>query len=484
MAPIVGIVLVLGLFVVPVGLDLIVKALIGSVMIILGLSLFLVGLDIGITPLGSRTGETLARSKKLWIVAVVSLILGFFISIAEPGLMVFSREVDWATTGQPSYMNMLFFVSIGFAMILVLGFLRIFTKIPFNKVIIVIYALIGAAAIFTPPEFLAFAFDASGATTGILAVPFILALGIGVSSRKRDRKAAEEDSFGLVAMASAGAIIGVFLLNLFMKMSGRETALVPDATISFDITDSILHSFSSILPEILLESFITLLPIFVIFIVFQMTTFKMDHRSFRRMLVGFVYSFVGLVLFFLGANGGFMDVAKMIGYKLTTLQSTAPIIIAGFFIGAVTMAAEPAVYVQTHQIEEVTSGYVKRMAVLIPLCVGVGVAVMLSVIRIVVPGIQLWYYLLPGYIIALVLSLFTPKLFVGIAFDAGGVATGPMTATFILSFTLGAAAGIEGANLLLDGFGMIALVAMFPIITLQILGLVFKAQAAKESEGK
>ena len=195
--------------------------------------------------------------------------------------------------------------------------------------------------------------------------------------------------------------------------------------------------------------------------------------------MGFIYSFIGLILFFTGVNGGFMDVGRVLGYNLASLGNNALTIFVGFLIGVVTISAEPAVYVQTLQIENVTNGYIRRKAVLLPLCIGVGLAVMLSVVRILYPAIQLWYFLLPGFAIALGLSLFVPKLFVGIAFDAGGVATGPMTATFILAFTQGVAASRGDANLLRDGFGMISLVCMFPIVTLQILGMVFKIKMKK-----
>ena len=196
--------------------------------------------------------------------------------------------------------------------------------------------------------------------------------------------------------------------------------------------------------------------------------------------MGFLYSFIGLILFFIGVNGGFMDAGKKLGYNLALLGNNALTIATGFLIGLVTIAAEPAVYVQTHEIENVTSGHVKRRTVLVPLCIGVGLAVMLSVVRILNPAIQLWYFLLPGFAAALALTFFVPKLFVGIAFDAGGVATGPMTATFILSFTQGVAASRGNANLLVDGFGMISLVCMFPIVTMQILGLLYKIKMHKK----
>lgn len=461
----------------PLPVHLLSRFIVGVPLIILGLSFFLVGVDLGITPLGEKTGETLARTNKLWIALAAGLVLGFFTSLAEPGLMVLAEQVGMVTmspvtgiSGIPS-ISVLIYVSVGLAVLLALGFARIAYDVPLYKMLIVLYVLIGAAAIFTAPEFLGIAFDASGATTGILAVPFILALAVGTSHLKRDSKASEKDSFGLVAVASSGAIMGIIVLNFITKgteFSGQiESASNQDG----------LGFYFSLLSGIIKNGFITLLPLLVIFLVLQFVSFKLNRRAFVGMLFGFLYSYIGLVLFFLGVDGGFMEVGREIGVALA--DNTSLVLIVGFLIGLVTILAEPAVYVLTRQIEDVTSGHLKRVTISVPLCIGVGLAVLLSVIRIIVPGIQLWHYLLPGYAIALVLSLFTPKLFVGIAFDAGGVATGPMTATFILAFTQGVANASGGANVLIEGFGMISMVALMPIITLQVLGLIYKKKLAK-----
>lgn len=205
----------------------------------------------------------------------------------------------------------------------------------------------------------------------------------------------------------------------------------------------------------------------------------MPKREVRKILIGMLFTFIGLVIFLVGVNAGFMDVGSAIGYRIATLDSKVYVILVGFILGIVTILAEPAVYVLTHQIEAVTSGYVKRSIVMFALAIGVGIAVALSVIRILIPELQLWQYLLPGYILSIALSYFAPKLFVGIAFDSGGVASGPMTATFILAYTQGAAEAVEGANVLVDGFGVIAMVAMTPLIALQILGLIFKIKSRK-----
>ena len=467
--PITIIVIILNFTLTPLGVPLIIRFIIGAILIIIGLSVFLIGVDIAITPLGSQVGATLAKSNKMWIVVVGGLIVGFFISIAEPGLIILADQVDIVTSGQISSLSILSIVSIGLELMLAMGFVRIVTNIPLYKVLTVLYILVFILALFTPIEFLTIAFDASGATTGILAVPFILALALGVSTMKKDSKASEMDSFGLVAIASVGAIMSVMILSIF---SGTRDFT---AKLEFNITESksILEPFIENIPTLFKEGFLTILPLLIIFLFFQKVYFKMSSRNVAKMVKGFIYAFIGLFLFLVGVNTGFMDVGGIIGYTLASYDNKSYIVVIAFILGFVTILAEPAVYVLTHQIENVTSGYVKRKAILLALSIGVGAAVALSMIRIIVPGIQLWHYLLPGYIISLSMMYFIPKLFVGIAFDAGGVATGPMTTTFILAFTQGAAEAIEGANILTDGFGMIATVAMTPIITLQILGFIF-----------
>jgi len=478
--PIVLLVLILNFTIAPMGTALIIRFIIGTLLVVLGLTVFLLGVDIGVTPLGSLTGTSLAKTNKLWIVLIAGLILGFFISIAEPGLMVLANQVGLVTSGQISSMSILITVSIGLAIMLSLGFLRIFYNIPLYKVLIVLYLIVFGLAIFTAREFLAISFDASGSTTGILAVPFILSLSVGISKLKKDSKASEKDSFGLVAIASTGAIISVMVLSIISKTGGFSSEIESSMTNS----QSIISPFFNIAIAHLKESFMAILPLIVILLVMQKIYFKLNKKQLRKMITGFAFAFIGLFIFLIGVNGGFMEIGMSIGHQLTMLDNKAYIIVIAFVLGVVTILAEPAVYVLTYQIEDVTSGYVKRKAVLIPLAIGVGVAVALSIVRVLIPAIQLWHYLLPGYLICIALTFFTPKLFVGIAFDAGGVATGPMTATFILSFILGATNAFEGADIMIDGFGMIAMVAMTPIITLEILGLIFKRKMNKEEKKK
>lgn len=477
--PITVIVLILNFTICPMDTVLIIRFIIGSLFLVLGLTIFLIGVDIGITPIGSLTGSSLAKTNKLWIVLIAGLILGFFISVAEPGLIVLANQVGMVTSGQIPGMSIIMVVSVGLAIMLSLGFLRIFYNVSLSKMLIALYIIIGGLALLTSREFLAIAFDASGATTGIMAVPFILSLSVGISKLKKNSVESEEDSFGLVAISSTGAILAVMILNILSKTNEFSAEL----NVGITESNSIFRPFLESVPAYLQESFMTILPLVIILLVLQKIFFKLKKRELRKLFTGLVYAFIGLLLFLIGVNAGFMDVATSIGNNLALMDNKIYIVVIGFILGAVTILAEPAVYVLTHQIEDVTSGYVKRKAVSISLALGVGLAVALSVIRVLVTDIQLWHYLLPGYIICLGMTLFIPNLFVGIAFDAGGVATGPMTATFILAFIQGAANAFEGADLMADGFGMIAMVAMIPIITLQILGMIFAIKSKVKGVG-
>ena len=473
--PITALVLILHFTLTPIDTPLLIRFVIGAVFIIMGLTIFLIGVDVGITPIGNTMGSTIAKTNKMRIVAIAGLILGFVISIAEPDLHILAGQVDSVTSGLISKSSIVVIVSAGIAALLSIGLVRIVFNFPLYKLLTVLYGIVFILALFTSPEFLAISFDASGATTGALTVPFILALAMGISKLKKDSKSSEEDSFGLVAIASAGAIISVMLMSIISKADKISGTLNYQEKTWTSIIEPFIHK----LPIIAGESIIALLPILALFLVFQKISFKLSKTTIRKILFGILYTFLGLVLFLLGVNAGFMEVGSIIGYNLASFDNKGYVILIGAILGLVTILAEPAVHVLTHQIEDVTSGYIKRNVVMFTLSLGVGTAVALSITRIIVPEIQLWHYLLPGYIIAVAMTYLVPKLFVGIAFDSGGVASGPMTATFILAYAQGAAESIESANVLVDGFGIIAMVAMTPLIALQILGFIFKIKTKK-----
>jgi hypothetical protein len=473
--PITLIVLALNFTITPLEGHLLLRFLVGSVAVILGLSVFLFGVDIGVTPIGRAMGASVTRTNRAWIVIAAGLALGFMISIAEPDLHILAAEVEHVTAGVISKAGLVVVVSVGIAVMLTAGLLRIVLVKRLNMLLFMAYAIIAILAVFSSSEFLAIAFDASGATTGAMTVPFMLALAAGVASLKKSGIASEEDSFGLVGVASAGAILAVLAMGV---ISGAGD-IAGEIDYGVSASTSIMGPFGAMLPQVARDVAIALAPLTAVFLLGQKAWFHMPARALSRILKGLIYTFVGLVTFMLGVNAGFMDVGTLVGNRVASLDAKWVVVAIGFVLGMVVVLAEPAVYVLTRQVEEVTSGYVKRKLVLAALSLGIGIAVALSMIRIVVPGVNLWHFLLPGYVISLVLAFIVPNLFVGIAFDAGGVASGPMTATFILAFAHGAADAVEGASVMIDGFGVIAMVAMMPLIALQILGLIFKLKSAK-----
>lgn len=474
--PITAIVLLLNFTITPLDTHLLIRFVLGAVLIVIGLAVFLFGVDIGITPIGVLMREPITHHNKIWIVAVAGLVLGFFISIAEPDLHILAGQVDTVTSGVISKFSIIVVVSLGIAAMLALGLLRIVFNGSLRRFLTIAYLVILALAAFTPSEYVAVAFDASGATTGALTVPFVLALALGVASIKKDSKAAEEDSFGLVGVISAGAIMGVMLMSVIARPGEITAGLDPHGAVSTSILGPFMHK----MPIVAGEISIALLPLTAMFLILQVRWFHLSRSAFMKIVKGLVYTFIGLVLFLVGVNAAFMDVGAVVGYSVASSRNSVSIIVIGFVLGLVTVLAEPAVHVLTHQIETVTSGYVKRSVVMAAFSIGVGLAVALSMARITIPGMQLWHFLLPGYIVAIAATYLVPQLFVGIAFDSGGVASGPMTATFILAFSQGAAEAIEGANVLIDGFGVIAMVALAPLLTLQLLGYIFKVKSVKE----
>lgn len=477
-APVTVIVVLLGFTFTPLSSFLLIRFLIGAALIVAGLTTFLFGVDVAINPIGNSIGSALAKSNRLWIVIIAALVLGFFISAAEPDLHILAGEVDSVTSGLISQFELVLVVSAGIAVLLCVGFLRILYNIPLHIILSVSYFIILILSLFTTREFLAISFDASGATTGALTVPFMLALAVGVTRLKKDSKASEKDSFGLVGIVSAGAIMSVMIMSIASGGSPL-TGSMPVHEESPSVIAPFLSSFSTAAGNVLLA----LSPIILVFLVLKRIVFGLSKKAILRVSFGLLFSYAGLVFFLTGVNAGFMEVGGKIGFALASMENKSFLAIIAFVLGFVTILSEPAVYVLTRQIEDVTSGYVKRKAVLITLSAGVGAAMALSMLRIIIPEIQLWHYLLPGYVIAIAMAYFVPKLFVGIAFDSGGVASGPMTATFMLAFAHGAADATKGADVLIDGFGMIALVALTPLIALQIMGLIYKIKTVRGGIG-
>ena len=472
--PITLLVLFLNFTLVSLELDLIIRFLIGSFLVILGLGIFLFGADIGISPIGNLMGEKVARSNKVSIVLILGFGLGFLITVAEPDLQILAKQINDATGGKISVLSILIVVSVGVGVMVALGLLRILFEKPLNKVYTIIYFIILILGLRISEEFLAISVDASGATTGAMATPFILTLGLGVSKLKSS-KASEEDSFGLTGIASTGPILAVMLMSIFTKVSN-----IQGEAEEFIYHTGILQLYLEEFPNVAKDVIITLMPIVLLFLIFDKFKFKLNKRYKNKILKGLLYTYIGLVLFMTGVNAGFMEIGRIIGYSIASKGYKWALPVIGFFLGLVVVLAEPAVHVLTKLVEIVTVGYLKRKAILATLSVGIAFAVTSSMLRILIPSLKLWHFLLPGFAIASFLSYKVPPIFVGIAYDSGGVASGPMTATFVLAFAQGAAEAIPTADILVDGFGVIAMIAMTPLVAIQILGYLFKLKARKE----
>jgi hypothetical protein len=472
--PISILVMILNFTLVPVETDILIRFIIGSVLVIIGLGIFLFGADIGITSIGNLMGEEIARSNRAYVVAIMGFVLGFIITIAEPDLQILAHEVNSASGGSIPAPLILVVVSIGVGIMVAIGLFRILYEKPLNKLYTIVYFIIFILGLWVSEEFLAISVDASGATTGAMTTPFILALGLGVSQLKGG-KTSDEDSFGLVGIASMGPILAVMILNI---IAGADK-IVGEAEV-FRAHSGVLGPYLEEFSIMIKEAAIPLIPLLVLFIAFDMFKFKLNRNRRKRIFKGLIYTYIGLVLFLVGVNAGFMEVGRIMGYGLASMPNNWIVPIVGFLLGMMVVLAEPAVHVLTKQIEDVTSGHIPRKIILFALSAGIAFAVCMSMLRIMIPGLKLWHFLLPGFALGVFLSHKVPPIFVGIAFDAGGVASGPMTATFVLAFAQGAANAIPTANVLVDGFGVIAMVAMMPLVALQLLGLVFKVKARRE----
>ncbi|MCI0501964.1 MAG: DUF1538 domain-containing protein [Fusobacteria bacterium] len=474
--PIIAIVIILDLVLLKLPFTLLLKFFIGAFLIFLGLSLFLVGVENGLTPIGQELGKKLTKKNNLLLILLAGLALGFIISIAESDLHTLANLVEFTTLGQIDKYLVIFGASIGVAVLLAIGIIRIANNISLRFVLLVLYGIILILAIFVPKEFIPIAFDASGATTGAMTVPFILAIAFGVSQLKKNSQSAENDSLGLVGLVSGGIVIAILLLAFlkFLNISFFSTFLAPN-----DFGDISLTLMVQKLQTILIEIFLALSPIILIFLLFVRDVSKL---LFKKHLLGLIYTYIGMVLFSIGINYGFMPLGKEIGEGIYSTNQFPLLLLIAFILGFVTVLSEPTVHVLTNEIEDITSGYIPKSAILLSLSIAVGLAVVLSMLRITINGLELWHILLPGYLFAFVLSFFSPKVFVGMAFDSGAVASGPMTVTFIMAFSQGVAGMQGGSNLIYNSFGLIALVAMMPIITLQILGIIFKIVSTKEAK--
>ncbi len=468
--PITLIVLILSVTIVPLETDKFLGFIIGALLTVVGIGLFTLGADTGMTPIGEYVGNATVKSKKLWIIVPVFFIVGVCITIAEPDLQVLAGQL----AGTINSWILLIAVGIGVGLFLVVAFLRIVLKIKLKWILLFFYAIVFVMAFFVPNTFLPLAFDSGGVTTGPISVPFIIAIGTGIASMRTDGNA-DEDSFGLTALCSIGPILAVMILGLIFQ----PTEIIPSENVipPAENSQDMFLLFINKLPHYLQEVAIGLLPIVAFFLIFRFFGTKIDKHAMIKIIVGVLYTYVGLVLFLLGVNVGFLPVGTFIGETIGGLDYNWIMIPIGFAIGFFVVAAEPALHILTKQVNDITGGAIPKKALSISLMIGVGISVALAMTRILL-HVDILYFLIPTYAISLILTFIVPEIFTGIAFDSGGVASGAMTASFVLPLALGLCNAV-GGNIATEGFGVVAFVAMTPLITIQILGLVFKIKQAK-----
>lgn len=460
--PIIVIVALLCLICVPAPTDLMLAFLLGSIMVTFGMALFTMGSESSLTAIGSHMGSALTRTRKLWLILGISFALGVFITVAEPDLQVLAETV-------PHIHNLVLIltVGVGVGIFLALSMARMIFGIRLRYLLLGGYGLILLLTFFAPREQLAMAFDSGGVTTGPMTVPFVLAFGVGVSYIRSDSRA-ESDSFGLVALCSIGPILSVLILSCFYRDTGTTQSAL--SLSSWQTTTQLGRHYIREIPHFMLEMALALLPVLLTFAVFQLFALKLDWHACGRILFGLMLTYAGLVLFLTGVNVGFSALGRVLGsiiggseYKMLMIPLCG---VLGWFI----ISAEPAVYTLEAQIEKVSAGAIPGKSVKLSLSVAIAAAMALSMVR-VLTGISILWFVIPGYALALILSFFVPDIYTAVAFDSGGVASGPMTATFMLQFMLGACEA-SGGNVLSDAFGVVALVAMMPLISVQTMGLI------------
>ncbi len=437
---------------------------VSAIFLILGIGLFNLGADLAMTPMGEHVGSGLTKSKKLKVLLSVCFIMGLLITIAEPDLSVLAGQVKNLMSNSFIFIAT---VGIGVGLFLMLAILKIVFRKNLSTLLMFFYMMLFALCAVMissgKTDYIPLAFDSGGVTTGPITVPFIMALGVGIATTIGGRNA-NENSFGLIALCSIGPMIAVMILSLTFK-SGTPN-------ISTDYPMALGKQLGFTVLDTLKEVSIALALIVVFFAILQFTVLKLPKRKIMRIAIGIGYTLIGLVVFLTAVKIGFMPIGFKLGQEIAE-KNNVFIIILSFILGMVVVLAEPAVHVLNKQVEEITGGGVTKLQMLVALSVGVGVSIGLSIIRIIC-GFSILYYLIPGYLISLGLSFFVPKLYTAIAFDSGGVASGPLTSSFILPLAIGACSTIAGdASILNLAFGVVAMVAMTPLITIQTLG--FKA---------
>ena len=467
--PIIAIVLLLSFTIAPLPSSILLAFLFGGLLLIFGMAFFSLGAEIAMEPMGEYMGGSITRTRNLWIILPFCFALGMMITISEPDLQVLANQV----LSVPNAVLILSVAS-GVGFFLVIALLRMLFRIPLRNMLVFFYAVTFLLAFLAPDQFMSVAFDSGGVTTGPMTVPFIMSFGLGITYIRSD-KHAEDDSFGLVALCSIGPIMAVLILSMIYRPDNVEytEVMIPAIEDTRDLSFMFIRSYPTYLRDIA----IALVPIVLLFVVFNFVRLHIKRRELLRILMGCLYTFVGLVTFLTGVNAGFMPAGSYLGTAIAELQMKWIIIPIGMLIGYYIVKAEPAVYVLMEKVEEITDGSISGRSLQISLSIGMAVSIGISMIR-VLTGVNIMWFLVPGYLLSLLMAFITPKIFTAIAFDSGGVASGPMTATFLLPFAMGACMAV-GGNVVTDAFGLVAMVAMTPMISIQTLGFIYERIAVR-----
>lgn len=474
--PIALIVIFLSVAFVPLDAGTFLLFLSGVLLLIVGTGFFTLGADHSMFVIGEKIGVALTQSRKVWLIALLSFIIGILVTIAEPDLQILAQQVQSLSTKTflKNYLLILT-VAVGVGVFLTIAMLRIVLRIRLSLLLIVFYFAAFLLSAFVSPDFYAVSFDSGGVTTGPMTVPFIMSLGVGVASIRTDQKG-QDDSFGLVALSSIGPIIAVLTLGVIFRISGAEYETVSPPTVSD--TRGAFFEYLTGFEHYALEVCFAISPIIVFFLLFQAITRSFHKMQLLRIAFGFLFTFLGLVMFLTGANVGFMPVGTALGRELSKLFDGWLLVPVGMVVGYFVVAAEPAVHVLNKQVERMSAGAIRSKTMKRGLCVGVSAALGLAMLRILTGAFIMWF-LIPGYVLALGLAFFTPPLYTGIAFDSGGVASGAMVSSFVLPMAIGACSVLAPDKIMTLAFGCVAFVALAPIISIQILGILYRRKTKK-----
>ena len=472
--PITIIVLLVSVIFVPMPAGNILMFLAGAALLVVGMGFFTMGADMAMMPMGEGIGIQLTKTPNLALIIAVSFVMGLVITVAEPDLQVLAQQVP---SIEPS-MLLIVTVGVGVGLFLVIAVLRILFKIQLSVLLVISYISVFVLAFFTPANFVPVAFDSGGVTTGPITVPFILAMGLGVVSIRGD-KGSQDDSFGLVSLCSIGPIIAVMLLGIIFNPSGAsvEAHTVPDIATSRDVVKSFLRQMPLYAEDVIMA----LAALVFFFVVFQLISHRYKKHQLKRIGMGFFYTLIGLMVFLTGVNVGFIPVGLLLGQEMAASPMRWILIPLGMVVGYFIVMAEPAVHVLVKQVEDISSGAIPQKTMSRSLAIGMASALAVTMARILL-HIPLMWILIPGYLLALTMTFFVPRIFVGIAFDSGGVCSGPLTSTFLLPLAMGACVG-SGGDIMAEAFGVVALVALSPLIVIQGLGLVYNIRLKKLAAG-